>query len=228
MTESAPAPRRPRPSAGELLHEIHGVITDIPRFATAPLYRRRHLRWGATDDEVRASMPGDEVITHPKYLATRAITINAPPPEVWPWLVQVGTLRAGFYANDLLDNLGHPSSWTILPEFQRLEISQWVPMSPTPSDTTAFKVAGFEVDRWLLWRQPLSTWSLLLTPTPVSSTRLVTRLRTDVDWHHPAISTLTTVLNEFGDYPMMRRMLLGIRERAEATRLPQAGDAGAG
>jgi hypothetical protein len=225
MTGSGPAPRRPRPTAGELLHEIRCVITDLPRFATAPLYRRGHLRWGATDDEVRASMPGDEVITNPKYVATRAITINARPSEVWPWLVQVGTLRAGFYAHDLLDNLGHPSSRTILPEFQRLEIGQWVPMSPTPSDTTAFKVAGFEVSRWLLWKQPLSTWSWVLTPMGADHTRLVTRLRIDVDWHHPAMSTLTTVLNEFGDYPMMRRMLLGIRDRAEATPLPGTGGA---
>jgi hypothetical protein len=226
MTTPVPAPRRPRSTAGELLHEIRCLITDLPRFATAPFYRRRHLRWGATDDEVRASMPGDDVITNPKYLATRAITIEAPPSAVWPWLVQVGCLRAGFYAHDLLDNLGHPSSWTILPEFQRLEIGQWVPMSPTPSETTAFKVAGFEVGRWLLWKQPLSTWSWVLTPTAADSTRLVTRLRTDVDWHHPAISTLTTVLNEFGDYPMMRRMLLGIRDRAETTPLPGTGHAG--
>jgi hypothetical protein len=223
MSRSEPAPRRPRPTAAELLHEIRSVIIDLPRFATAPLYRRRHLRWGATDDEVRASMPGDEIITNPKYLATRAITIEAPPSAVWPWLVQVGCLRAGFYAHDLLDNLGHPSSWTILPEFQRLEIGQWVPMSPTPSETTAFKVAGFEVDRWLLWKQPLSTWSWVLRPTAADSTRLVTRLRTDVNWHRPAISTLTTVLNELGDYPMMRRMLLGIRDRVEATPLPGTG-----
>jgi hypothetical protein len=226
MTNPVPAPRRPRPTAGELFHETRWLITDLPRFAAAPFYRSRHLRWGATDDEVRASMPGDEVITNPKYLAARAITIDAPPSAVWPWLVQVGCLRAGFYAHGLLDNLGYPSSWTILPEFQRLEIGQWVPMSPTPSETTAFKVAGFEVNRWLLWKQPLSTWSWMLTPTPAGSTRLVTRLRTDVDWHHPAISTLTTVLNEFGDYPMMRRMLLGIADRAEATPPPGAGYAG--
>jgi hypothetical protein len=59
MTRSGPAPRRPRPTAGEPLHQIRCVIKDLPRFATAPLYRRRHLRWGATDDEVRASMPGE-------------------------------------------------------------------------------------------------------------------------------------------------------------------------
>jgi hypothetical protein len=152
MTRSGPASRRPRPTAGELLHEIRCVITDLPRFATAPLYRRRHRRWGAKDDEVRASMPGDEIITNRSTSPRGRITINARPSEVWPWLVQVDTLRAGFYPPRLLDNLG-PSSRTSLPEFRRLEIGQWVPMSPTPSDTTAFKVAGFEVNRWLLWKQ---------------------------------------------------------------------------
>jgi hypothetical protein len=192
------------------------VIADLPRFATAPLYRRWHLRWGATSAEVDQAMPGDDLVVRAAYRATRAITVDAPPEEVWPWLVQVGCLQAGFYANDLLDNLGHPSARTILPAFQQLAIGQWVPMSPTPSDTTAFKVAGFEPNRWLLWHQPLSTWSWRLTPLPGGRTRLVTRLRSHLDWHHPAISLFSVVLNEFGDFPMMRRMLLGIRDRAEA------------
>jgi len=207
--------RRPRPTARELAHEIVTVVADIPRFVTAPLYRRRHLRWGATDEELAGVMPGDDLIDDVAYLATRAITIDAPPAAVWPWLVQVGCLRAGFYANDLLDNLGHPSAERILPEFQHLEIGQWVPMSPTPSDVTAFKVAGFEANRWLLWHQPLSTWSWTLTELPRGQTRLVTRLRIRLDWHHRAVSLLSVILNEFGDFPMMRRMLLGIRDRAE-------------
>jgi hypothetical protein len=196
--------------------EILAVAGDLPRFATAPLVRHRHRRWGATDAEVTAAMPGDSLIENPAYVATRAITIDAPPHAVWPWLVQVGCLQAGFYADDLLDNLGHPSARTILPEFQQLEIGQWVPMSPTPSDTTAFKVAGFEPERWLLWHQPLSSWSWQLSACPDERTRLVTRLRIRLDWHHPVISLFSVVLNEFGDFPMMRRMLLGIRGRAEA------------
>ncbi|GAB3243968.1 hypothetical protein [Nocardioides dilutus] len=209
--------RRPRPTVAELATEIRAVAADLPRFATAPLFRRWHQRWGATDAEVEAPMPGDDLIDDVAYLATRAITIDAPPEAVWPWLVQVGCLRAGFYADDLLDNLGHPSATTVLPEFQSLEVGQWVPMSPTPSDTTAFKVAGFEPNRWLLWHQPLSTWSWTLAALPGGRTRLVTRLRIHLDWSHPAISLFSVVLNEFGDFPMMRRMLLGIRDRAEAT-----------
>jgi hypothetical protein len=208
-------PRRPKPTRSELAHEVGTVIADLPRFATAPLLRSWHRRWGATDEEVRSKMPGDEVITDVAYLATRAITIDASPRAVWPWLVQVGCLKAGFYANDLLDNLGHPSSREILPDFQNIELGQWVPMSPTPTDTTAFKVAGFEPNRWLLWQQPLSTWSWTLTELPDGRTRLVTRLRIHLDWTHKAISVFSVVLNEFGDFPMMRRMLLGIRQRAE-------------
>ena len=160
-------------------------------------------------------MPGDDLIEDVAYLATRAITIDAPRARVWPWLVQVGCLRAGFYANDLLDNMGHPSATRVLAEFQHLETGQWVPMSPTPSDTTAFTVAGFEENSWLLWQQPLSTWSWTLGALPRDMTRLVTRLRIHLDWSHPAISLFSVVLNEFGDFPMMRRMLLGIRDRAE-------------
>ena len=159
MATSTRAQRRPRPTLPEFGTELGHVIADLPRFAAAPLYRPWHLRWGATSAEAGKAMPGDDIIVRAAYRATRAITIGAPPEAVWPWLVQVGCLQAGFYANDLLDNLGHPSARTILPEFQRLTIGQWVPMSPAPSDTTAFKVAGFEPNRWLLWHQPLSTWS---------------------------------------------------------------------
>jgi hypothetical protein len=210
--------RRPRPSRAELAHEVRAVLADLPRFAAAPFYRDWHQRWGATETELRAAMPGDDVIEDVAYLATRAITIDAPPEAVWPWLVQVGCLRAGFYADDLLDNLGHPSAREILPEFQHLEVGQWVPMSPTPTDTTAFKIAAFEENRWLLWDQrPLSTWAWTLEELSGGRTRLVTRLRIHVDWTtHKALSLLTVVLNEMGDFPMMRRMLLGIRERAEA------------
>jgi hypothetical protein len=79
------------------------VVGAIPLFLTAPLYRRWHLRWGATDEEVHAHLPGDEIVTDPSFSATRAITINAPPEQVWPWIVQLGVSahRTGF-VNDPL------------------------------------------------------------------------------------------------------------------------------
>ena len=167
----------------QLLLQARDVVCDLPLFLSAPLYRRWHLRWGATPAEVAASMPGDTRRPEAQFRATRAITIDAPPDAVWPWLVQVGCLRAGWYSNDLLDNLGHPSATTILPAFEHLEVGQWVPMSPKapPTDRTALKVDSFELNEWLLWTKPDSTWSWQLTPTNDGGTRLVTRIHAVYD-----------------------------------------------
>jgi hypothetical protein len=214
--EARPVPSTPPPTKRQLAREILHVIEDLPRFATAPLYRRWHQRWGATPQEVASPMPGDDLITGAQYRATRAITIAAPPDAVWPWLVQVGCLRAGWYSNDLLDNLTRPSAEEVIPELQDLHVGQWVPMSPTPSDKTAFKVASFEPNRLLVWQQPVSTWVWTLEATGDGGTRLVTRLRNRYDWRRPVDAVLSLVLNEFGDFPMMRRMLLGLKARAES------------
>jgi len=202
----------------QLLAEVGDVVHDVPAFLTAPLYRRWHLHWGATAAEVAGSMPGDELFPHAQFRATRAITIAAPPRAVWPWLVQVGALRAGWYSNDLLDNLGHPSATAIVPELQHLEVGQWVPMSPsgTPSDRNAFIVDSLEVNEWLLWTKPDSTWAWRLTPMD-RGTRLVTRVHAVYDWRRPLAAVLGVVLMEFGDFAMQRRMLRGIKARAEAT-----------
>jgi hypothetical protein len=119
-------------------------------------------------------MPGDALVRDAQFIATRAITIDAPPEAVWPWLVQVGCLRAGWYSNDLLDNLAHPSATTIVPELQHLEVGQSVSMAPTPSETTAFKVHDFEINRWLLWSKSDSTWLWRLSSQDGNQTRLVT------------------------------------------------------
>jgi hypothetical protein len=130
----------------------------------------------------------------------------------------MGCLRAGWYSHDLLDNLGRPSATTIEPTLQDLHVGQWVPMSPKPPPTerTAFRVDSFEVDRWLLWTKPDSTWSWRLTPTSEGGTRLVNRIRAVYDWGHPLDAALGVVLMEFGDFAMNRRMMRGIRTRAES------------
>jgi hypothetical protein len=102
--------------AGELARGVGQVLVAWPRFVAAPLYRRWHLRWGATD-------------------------------EVWPWLVQLGSGRAGWYSYDLFDNDGRPSADRILPQLQQIQVGDWVPMSGTVNETTAFKVNGFEPHR---------------------------------------------------------------------------------
>jgi hypothetical protein len=194
------------------------VVRDLPTFLTAPLYRRWHLRWGATQAEVDRPLPGDALLPRAQFRSTRAIGIDAPPDAVWPWLVQVGCLRAGWYSDDLLDNLGRPSATTLLPSLQHLEVGQWVPMSPTspPSDRTALKVDSFEVNEWLLWTKPGSSWVWQLTPTRDGGTRLVTRIHVGYDWHHPLSALFGVLLIEFGDFAMLRRMLRNIKARAES------------
>jgi hypothetical protein len=206
-----------RPTRSELLTEVWHVVTDVPLFLTAPLYRRWHLRWGATHAEAAAAMPGDALVPAAQYRSTRAITISAPPSQVWPWLVQVGCLRAGFYSNDLLDNLARPSATHIVPALQHLEAGQLVPRAPggTVSAGTAFEVHSFQADQWLLWSKPDSTWAWVLTPVGDGSTRLVTRIRARYEWEHPLAAFMALVLMEFGDFAMLRRMLRGIKSRAK-------------
>jgi len=164
-------------------------------------------------------MPGDARLHGAQFVPTRAITIGAPPELVWPWLVQVGSGRAGWYSNDLLDNLGRPSARVLVPALQELRVGQWIPMSPfgTPTVRTAFTVDSFDPGSWLLWSKPDATWAWRLAPLPGGRTRLVTRVHARYEWGHPASALLGVVLMEFGDFAMMRRMLLGIRDRAEAS-----------
>jgi hypothetical protein len=215
-----PPPTRPtrRERAGQVLD----VARDLPALLTAPLYRRWHLTWGATSEEQGRTLPGDSFLPRAQYRSTRAITIEAPPEAVWPWLVQVGCGRAGFYSNDLLDNLGRPSAVTLLPVSQHLVVGQWVPMSPAavPTERTALRVHAFEVDRWLLWSKPDSTWVWQLTPTSTGGTRLVTRIHAVYEWRrHPLMAVVGALLMEFGDFAMLRRMLRGIKRRAESLEL---------
>jgi len=180
-------------------------------------YRPWHSRWGATDDEVMLQMPGDEQIEKPTFNVTRAITIQARPEEIWPWIVQIGYGRAGFYSYDLLDNLGKPSAVRIIPELQHIEIGTWIPMSGKVTEETAFRVMAFEPNHWLLWNKAASTWAYKLIPIDEESTRLIIRLKCQYRWSRPTIVT-DLILMEIGDFPMMRKLMLGIKHRSERIR----------
>jgi hypothetical protein len=205
----------------EVARAVGDVLVASPRFLTAPLCRHWHLRWGATDAEVASRMPGDELVPAPSFNATRAITIAAPPEQVWPWIVQIGTGRAGFYSYDLFDNGACSSADRILPTLQDTQVGDWVPMSSKVNQTTAFKVKAFQPNQWLLWAKPHSTWAWTLTPLAGGRTRLVTRLKETYDWRSPGLALVTVLIFEFGDFPMMRKLLLGVKSRAERTATPQ-------
>ena len=158
-------------------------------------------------------MPGDDLLPRAHYGAPARSPSPRRPEEVWPWLVQVGCLRAGWYADDLLDNLARPSARHDLPELQDLEVGRWLPMAPDPDGDDRVRRRLLRGTALAAVAHPDSTWAWQLVPLPDGRTRLVTRLHVVYDWrreHRPAC-----LLMEFGDWPMMRRMLRGIRERAE-------------
>ena len=182
--------------------------------ALAARYRSWHLRWGATEAEARGPMPGDGLLDEAAFVATRAVSIAAPPERVWPWLVQAGFGRAGFYSYDLLDNVRRPSADELLPELQHVAVGDLAaPMTSPANEQTAFTVAEIDERRVLVWAKPDSTWAWRLTTEDGEGTRLVTRLK--ARYELGPFLPVTVFLMEVGDFPMMRRMLLGIRERAE-------------
>src|SRR6476620_3776921 len=113
------------------------------------LYRPWQLRWGATGTEVGASMPGDEVVPRRSFNATRGVTIDAQPEAVWPWIVQIGFGRAGWYSHDLLDNLGRHSAEHVVPELQHIEVGDLIPLGP--GENAGMRVKDFVPDQSILW-----------------------------------------------------------------------------
>ncbi len=172
------------------------------------------LTWGSTEAEVAMALPGDDLVSRPSFDATRAITIAAPPEQIYPWLVQMGLGRAGWYSYDVLDNLARPSATEILPQHQQVQIGDVVPMSP--DGQLGMQVLGFEPDSWLLWGDGVgdTTWVWSIQPAPDGTSRLVSRIRMRYRWMSPSI--LFSLLVEFFDIVMMRRAMLGIRDRAES------------
>jgi hypothetical protein len=129
-------------------------------------------------------------------------------------IVQVGFGKAGFYSNDLLDNLAHPSAGEVLEELQHVSVGDWVPMFSRVNETTAFTIAAVEPCSELVWLKPDSSWAWKLVEVD-GGTRLVTRLRILYRWDRPLGALASLVLNELGDFAMMRKMLLTLKQRAE-------------
>jgi hypothetical protein len=177
-------------------------------------YRRWHLRWGATDEEAGRPMAGDELVARPQFAPTRAITVDAPPDAVWPWLVQLGYGRAGWYSYDCLDNLGHGrSADEILSDLQDVQVGDVIPMGPVRNDDTVWTIEQIDAPKTMVWSKPAATWTWRLEELPGDRTRLVTRIRVRYRARPTVLSEL--VLLELGDFWMMRKELRSIKERAE-------------
>jgi len=187
--------------------------------------RPAQLHWGATEEEIQRPMPGDELDPTPTFLATRAITIAGTPEEIWPWLVQMGYGRAGFYGYDILENLGSPrglrSADTILPEFQDFEVGDIVPISPVSEEL----FYAIQPQRYLIWKGQFAghpggfIWALY--PLDKTHTRLVSRIRWSHHWTMPATAFLD-VFTDFADHLAVRKVLMGVRDRVEGRVEPMA------
>jgi len=172
------------------------------------VYRPWQLTWGATADEIISPMVGDELVKNPTFNATRAVTINAAAERIWPWIIQIGYKRAGFYSWDILDNDGIPSAERIMPEYQDLQVGDLVPLS---EDTDAEVLDLHSNTRLLLVFESgdTVTWAWHLSRIDTGRTRLITRLR----WRTTSLASQFT-LDAF-EIIMMRKCLLGIKRRAE-------------
>ena len=199
-----------------------------------PFLRSRYRWWGATDDEVQRTFPGDDLVPEPKGVYTHAITIRASTAQVWPWLVQIGQGRGGFYSYELLENLvgcKMRNADKIIPELQHLGVGDSIPMHPAMG--SPYKVVAIETGRALVLQIRVDTktkntfeltdkvpekyqnssWVFFLGEIAEGTTRLISRSRND--WNKSRGNTL--FFGIFGAISVMmdRKMLLGIKQRAE-------------
>lgn len=214
--------RRPRASAVVLV----AVVVLWRRWIS-----RWHVRWGATDDEAAARLPGDDLVADPARQATRAITIRAEPREVWPWVAQLGADRGGFYSYEWLENLfglGIHNASEIVPEWQERSVGElvfaeakgsagWYVMEFRPAEALVLKVADVGAGRPLRRDEQLRwefSWSFVLRPTPDGQCRLLVRERTGSGcWLTRLVMSPIGIVS----FVMTREMLRGIKRRAETT-----------
>src|SRR5215470_16803828 len=135
--------------------------------------RPRLMRWGATDEEVTGAYPGAELIPEGQRAATMAVTIDAPPDQVWPWLVQMGGDRGGWYSWDRLDNGSRPSATEVHPEWQDLALGDYVKYWTRNGPVDAWEVAALEPKQPRPSVYTEGLWAFLLNELPGGRTRLV-------------------------------------------------------
>lgn len=185
---------------------------------------------GATGEERAAQLPGDDLVDHPMMVTNHAVTIDAGPERIWPWLVQMGWHRGGWYTARWVDRLlfpeNDPSAEQILPELQDLAVGDWVP-DGNPETRCGFTVERLEPNRhlvlrsiehlppqfrdrfgaWIDW-----SWAFVLRDAGPGRTRFVFRSRVRLGPWWLAAAYWAVIIP--ADFVMSRQMLLGVRRRA--------------
>ena len=217
------------------LHKIAlaAVAVEAAGAAYSFVVLPRLRRWGATDDEVSRPLPGDELVPDPLYTTTHAISVAAPAAAVWPWLVQIGQNRGGFYTYDKLENLMRlnvQSADRIHPEWQDLRAGEDY-MTLDPDETMKMTIAVLEPERAFvvrsgapgelpqeagsLFRGEMAwTWGFYLEPAGAAESRLIIRSR--ASWLPTVPAAFARALGlEPAHFIMEEGMLRGVRDRAE-------------
>jgi hypothetical protein len=187
------------------------------------VFRRKQLRWGATEAEIALKMTGDDILSIPSLTATRGISIERGADEVWPWIAQLGQGRGGFYSYDALENLARcdiHSAEHVVPEWQSVSVGDQVRLAPEmPLEVVVADRARALV---LQGGVPMGgasppydfSWAFILIPQSEGSTRLVVRERyLYKKWWTPLLVEPVEVIS----FVMTQKMLRGIRNRAERT-----------
>jgi hypothetical protein len=221
-------------STHDIVEGIGGAGLMGVHILLLPLLRDYRIRWGTTEEEANANLPGDELVHNPKLRMTWGITINAPVEDVWPWVVQMGQGRGGFYTYQFLENIAGCQIYNadrILPEHQQIPIEAGVSLAPDMSMNIALHEEGhyFFLHSFMDMttmeaidpkEDPITEkfmkigWGFYLQKIGENQTRFLSRWLTDYD---PALINKIAInlfLEPIG-FVMGRKMLIGTKQRAE-------------
>jgi len=199
-----------------MLTAAAGAAATLGPAAYILFFRKRCLNWGARADEVAAKLPGDELLADAGLVTTRAVTVHAPAGAIWPWLAQMGSGRGGAYSYDWIENLlglNMHSAGEILPEYQDIKAGDELPLGRADA---VMQVEVADPPRALAVRSTDGNWAWLFALLPEGdSTRLISRNRIATTALSPASRLFYLLFMEPGSLVMERKMLLGIKRRAE-------------
>lgn len=215
LRESPDASRNGGRHTGDVKLVRVAVVLAVLGTLYQRLLRAPVLTWGASDVEAHGPLPGDELLEDADGVATRAVDVDAPPSAVWPWIAQMGPApRGGAYTYDWIENLlglDMHSTDRVLPEFQDPQVGETIAYGQN-----RMHVERVEPERVLAWRSEDGNWVwTFVLVAENGSTRLISRNR----FRLPTVTArMGMLLLEPASLLMERKMLRGIKERAERLR----------